>query len=579
MTEKQSNIAVVTTFPGNMFEVHAKSALLSFWQCWPNEVPIYICLDEDKQSAEIAKWIIQERQSIPSNPTYVTNRYEPDHAKFVQDHQEHESAKDYRKQPVRFCHKVYAMDRAADDENIKYLIWYDADIITFNHITMDNLKAWLPEGKVVSYLGRKDWNVPETGFMIFDLESGGREFIRQMTAIYNSGEIMNYPEHTDAYVFAQVLAEWNKVNGRDVFEASPLGKFMAHYKGQRKFDVAKDFAVVPGDKIATTEPGVKNGYYGSKDNTTQMHGNRYDVQNINIQTRNCVDNSIICANVRANIHLIKNWVPICAENGEEVVICSAGPSLNPADIRPFYDRGVKVFAVKHALERLMEDGIVPYGCILLDPRSHVADFVKYPNRDVKYFVASMVDPTVTEHLLKNGCQVYGYHALVGAEEQNEIPPGAIGIVGGSATATRGISLLETMGFREMHLFGYDCCYLKKPDLQEKKENGRLKFEEVTLAVNTHGGKQDVRTVWTEGQFMAQFQEMMRIYLPNKNIKFHTYGYGLIPWLHNHMIKEQKWKDSLVEKLEADKKAIIASAPTIDEFTNNGGISKPCDKVG
>lgn len=583
-----NKIAVITTFPSGSFNVYARYMLGTFWQCWPNDVELYIQLDEDKLAEEIVQWLRNERKGIEQNPTYGIDNNIEEHKEFLSTHAGKDDPKNYREQPLRFCHKVFSLLRMArESEGVKYLIWLDADVVTLSPFEMDALEKWLPKDKLVTYLGRKDWNTPETGLMIFDLDNGGRDFIERMAEIYISGEIMSYPEKTDAFVFQKVLAEWNEANkrdvgfnisediaGRDVFEASPFGQYMKHYKGPKKMDIAKDFTIIEGDKIPKeSQPGVHS-YYGAKDSGSQMHGTRVDLDKLHIHTKNCVDNSVIVNNVRKNLKLIKNWVNKALKvNEEEIVICSAGPSLNSADIKPYYDRGVKIVAVKHALDKLMDDGIIPWACILLDPRAHVADFVKYPHQDITWFVASMVDPAVTEHLLKSGCNVIGYHAVVGAGETEELRAGDLLIEGGSATATRGISLLEALGFREMHLYGYDACYLKQPDLREQKENGRLKFEEVTIGINSWRNIQEVRTVWTEGQFMAQVQEFRTLYFPKEHIKYHTYGYGLIPWVHEHLKKEKAWKEYVTKAML--KQHDLENAQDINEFIN-GTVRKSCN---
>jgi hypothetical protein len=199
------------------------------------------------------------------------------------------------------------------------------------------------------------------------------------------------------------------------------------------------------------------------------------------------------------------------------------------------------------LKPLQKVGVIPWAVILLDPRAHVADFIDDIHKDSIVFVASMVDHTVTEKLLERKLKIIGYHVAVGAHEEDFVRNGDCLIVGGSATATRGITVLEGLGFRNMELFGYDCSYQAKPDLQEKKDNGTLKYEEVTLEVETYGKEKLKRTFWTEGQFLAQLQEFRNYYFVREGLNLNFHGDGMIPWIwrnknyHKQYLKEQEVK--------------------------------------
>ena len=132
-----------------------------------------------------------------------------------------------------------------------------------------------------------------------------------------------------------------------------------------------------------------------------------DTKNLKVQTKNCVDHSIIQNNIKGNLELIHNWLDICKPNDEEIVIANAGPSLCVDEIRPFYEKGIKIVAVKHALQKLLDADIIPWACMLLDPREHVKDFVSHPKANqVLWFVASMVNPEVTKTLINQGCKVW-----------------------------------------------------------------------------------------------------------------------------------------------------------------------------
>lgn len=551
-------IALLTTFADNQWGAFAEQMVQSVCQHWPADISFWIQLDNEERDAGLLdKLITMYRSKYPERGMDgATRDWDAEYCAWKRRNESKQWGKDYRKQYYRFGHKVFAIAKAAEEAagaGYEYLIWMDADVITKKSVPWDAIKVWLPEGdQMISYLGRKDWPHSETGFLVFKLNSVGLTFIKDdWLGYYTGDDLLKEEQWHDAWAFD--LARSSRfdlyrnlsegVVGRDVFEASPLGEYMEHYKGPRKAEL------LPQAQAAS--PVV-------------------DINNLRITTRNCVDHEVIRANIIANINQLppERWVRQVKPHNEEVAIVSAGPSLSVDEVLPLYKHGVKIVAVKHAMNTLLNAGIIPWACVLLDPRKHVSGFVEDPHPDVNYIVSSMVDPDVMAHLLKRRCNVYGYHAWVGAGEDKLIPKGHMIIQGGSATATRGIGLMDFLGFRHMHLFAYDCCYFEKPDLNAANDKGKPKFLEITLSVQTWGGAKVSRTFWTEGQFLAQVDEMKKHYLQIPEYILHTYGDGIIPWMNRHEQKFKAWQSSVRQSLAEKENAgsalaeVIVSPPAI-----------------
>lgn len=248
-----------------------------------------------------------------------------------------------------------------------------------------------------------------------------------------------------------------------------------------------------------------------------------------IQTRNALPHKEICEHIRKNQILIKDWVRPCKPHDETVVIVSAGPMLVAEDVRKEVDLGRKIIAVKHALTPLKEAGIKPWACILLDPRPHVADFVKDADPSIIWFVASQVNPEVTMQLLEKGCKIYGYHASVNAGEEELIGKQSYAIIGGgSATATRGLFLLNHLGFNKFKLYGYDLCLPDKPDFNALDEHKQPKYMELSIGMNDllYNVK---RLFFSEPQYIAQFEELQGLIDTNK-FYLEAEGDGIVPFM-------------------------------------------------
>lgn len=501
--------AVITTFANQHWSIYAKSMLESFARFWPNEIPILVELDDEQ--------LVQECGKVMRPQDAIAAGWQQDHADFVARNKHHDDPQDYRRQVTRFSHKVFALHRAL--EAIKkqkadggaaprYLIWLDADVITTRIVTMADIEACLPkDGAAVSYMGRKDWPHSECGFLVFDLEHEGDIFLDVWHGLYISDEILKLKETHDSWAFDQVrnsagapkctnLTEGKP--GMDIWQHSPMGAWSTHHKGP----VAKQ-----------------------KLTPMQRPGNG----NVTIQTKNSIPHEQIREHIAENQKLIKNWVRECTKTDEQLVVVSAGPQLMAEDVLEDYRAGKKIVAVKHALDALKEAEIKPWACILLDPRPHVYDFVRDPDPDIIWFVASQVNPKVTTALLMAGCKVWGYHASVGADEHEltaKQPASLIG--GGSATATRGLYLLKHLGFHRLKLFGYDLCFPDKPDLGAKDDIGQPKYLEISIGWNNPLSNQK-KCFWSEPQLIAQFEELNQI-IQNDVFELEAVGDGIVPFI-------------------------------------------------
>ncbi len=260
-----------------------------------------------------------------------------------------------------------------------------------------------------------------------------------------------------------------------------------------------------------------------------------------VHPRDSVPKEYIRNNIKTNLKHIdeKRWVQKHPAHRGRAVIVSAGPYLDYAKLEEFiaFNPDCKVLAVKHALPGLMENNIIPWGCIVLDPRPITGksthnitrkDLFKDFDPDMKFFVASMTDPSVTEHLIERDAKIWGWHAFTDSlreeDEQGKaienqqvklsnelgIPQGATLITGGTCAAMRGIGMLHTMGFRDIHLFGFDCCRDEPTDEEKTETTGDTEGGEVPkpkyIQVNVKES-----TYWTTGELLAMAQDCEKVF--------------------------------------------------------------------
>jgi len=511
-----SQIAVVSTFPDNTWDIYAKDFLQSFAQFWPAEIPLLLGMDDNKLLNDALNILKQN----PARADSICPNWDEQHKAFVERNKGRDDPQEYRKQAVRFCHKVFTIAHALEAVKgsanpPRYLIWIDADVITQRAVMLDEIRACLPkEGDVISTLGRKDWDHSECGWMAFDLQNGGGQLIEHVVNLYKTDGIFGLEQWHDSWVWDEVIrknnVKWTNLtpdaSGRDVWQFSPMGAWSKHYKG----------------------PVAKQQLYQQKGGQPQQQIPQGRPQ-VRIQTLNSIPHEEICKQIARNQSLIKNWLGPCKPTDEEIVVVSAGPQLVAEDVRKEIAAGKKIVAVKNALVPLKAAGITPWACILLDPRPHVANFVKDADPATLWFVASQVHPNVTLELLARGCTVWGYHAAVNAGEEPLTAKQEQAIVGGgSATATRGLYLLQHMGFRKMSLYGYELSYPDKQDMNALDERGQPKFVELTI--NSHDPMYPIKRVFfTEPQLWAQYEEISVI-LNSKEFEIDAHGEGIVPFL-------------------------------------------------
>jgi hypothetical protein len=532
-------ILVCTTFANRHWNEHARAMVESMHRHWPQNVGLVVTLDDALLQPEISKIIGVRGGAIGSFA--IDERYQEFKAKYAaKDH-----PTDYRHQFFRFAHKIFALHDACDlatlsDTAADYVIWLDADVITEKDITPEALLSWLPrEGEAASYLGRKDWHHSECGFMAFNIREFGARFIEGMlNRYYLSGGALDEKEQHDSWLFDVMRTNSEFWKGRpfrnltegkpgmDIFAASPLAEYMTHYKGPEAKDALASRPLRDGEWREISGPNPIP--------VLPMN------QPLNVQVKNCVEHDVICRNVSANLAIFDQWLEPCAPDDEEVVFVSGGPLLDISRVQHYARKGRRIVCVKHALQRLLDAGVVPWACVLLDPRIHVEDFVAKPDTRIRWFVASMVDPKVTQKLLAAGCRVWGYHAAVGAGEDQYVAKGTPYIAFGSASATRGLFVMELLGFRKFLLMGYDLCHdAEEVDLNATLADGSKKYIEVPLTHQSWGGVTVDRTFITEGQLLAQAQEVEQI-ASQKMLEIRAEGDGIVPWLLYHKGEYKRW---------------------------------------
>jgi len=226
------NIHFVSSFSPDGFEKYGKKFIESFDS---DNIKLFIGIEDDVSVYPIKKNVfyfkiskeLQEflKSQLLNTPDFFKN--------------------DYRFQASKFCQKVLAIN----NENLPqdgYRVWIDADVLFLQKVDQQSILPII-DGYDVSYLGRSSWHHSETGFISFSLNENGQNFIRRWLWYFDSGRVFSLSEWHDAYVFDTVRREFNGliennlsqgIHGLNVWPATELSKFMIHFKGNLKNNLA-----------------------------------------------------------------------------------------------------------------------------------------------------------------------------------------------------------------------------------------------------------------------------------------------------------------------------------------------------
>ena len=236
-------------------------------------------------------------------------------------------------------------------------------------------------------------------------------------------------------------------------------------------------------------------------------------------------------------------------------ICGGGPSLGHTlhELRALQKAGAKVATINRTQDYLLNlpkthgiPWIKPWAGILLEPTPNAATYMT-PTHGVRYYVSSQCSPVTFDKFEKR--EHYIWHARAKPELEACLTPREKALMVptcGSTCGMRAIMLFYMMGFREIHLFGYDSCYSSR-----EIENGLLggdgapRLHSYIKPETIHDLKEMVvkgfpdgdRRYFGNGNMLAQADEFQRFMewrkeaLEKHRIEPHDliiHGYGLIP---------------------------------------------------
>lgn len=260
---------IVTTFANKAWDEYASHAVHSLVKFLPQHFKLCVGLDNELMASKVKMCLeggeedtiftnadtaySQSAQNRGEKLTVGTKRnYEiltersADHREFITLHAGRDHPHDYRMQAARFCHKIFFLKHFFDEaiqtqgpNKPAFVVWWDADAHLTRPVTEDEFLAVMPDAhQACSYLGRKDWDHSECGFMGFNVEhQGATDILDFMVTYYKQGLVFSLPQWHDSYLFdvardgipCKNISEG--VAGNNVWAKTNLGLFSEHWKG------------------------------------------------------------------------------------------------------------------------------------------------------------------------------------------------------------------------------------------------------------------------------------------------------------------------------------------------------------
>lgn len=235
-------------------------------------------------------------------------------------------------------------------------------------------------------------------------------------------------------------------------------------------------------------------------------------------------------NIRANSERDLEWVKAEAAHDGVAIMVGGGPSLAETveEIRWLKQQGGTIFAINAASEWLRARGIVPDYQVIADAKPETATLVDIFAKE--HLFASQVDEATIKRVKKPKL----WHLEIGDAPDGierffpawRVARGGYALIGGgAATGNSALCVAYTMGFRTMHIFGYDSCHRAgRSHCYAQPMNMLIPTVDVEWAGRTFTASVAMKSQAEKFQMTAQA-------LKQEGCTLHVYGDGLLQHMY------------------------------------------------
>lgn len=279
------------------------------------------------------------------------------------------------------------------------------------------------------------------------------------------------------------------------------------------------------------------------------------------------EESQLALNTDYSSKIDRQWVQQVAEHDGHAVIIGGGPSLRKdlEEIRKRKDAGQHVFALNNSWKWLLDNEILADAHVMLDARRENAKFVPTPSAITKYYAsqcAKEVWDAAPDALLWNHLNAQN---IIGDD-----PRANTLIAGGSTVGLNAMALVYVLGYRKIHLYGFDSSYddERHHHAYEQALNDKERVVTVTAA-----GEEFITAAWMAQQvseFCLLLPQLMEL-----GCTVTVHGYGLLQHVAKNDIKSLPFSTAEDERASAilDKISSMKNPVGVEVGVFSGSLSK------
>lgn len=247
------NYTIITTFNKSGLDRYGQRMINAFDQHWPKHIPLTVYTEDCEPVIPSARVNVVDLATASPDLVSFKQRHANNpvaNGLMAKDTQVPFKDNAFKWDAVRFSHKVFSVIHACQNIDSDWIIWLDADTVTFRDVPEDFLGQVCDPRAMACYLGRREKYHSECGWVAYNRRHTDlNHFIDRWRNLYTTEQLFDLREYHDSFVFDVLRKDFQTQQGTyfhnlspelpgkgpgHPFIASRLGLYMDHMKGDKR---------------------------------------------------------------------------------------------------------------------------------------------------------------------------------------------------------------------------------------------------------------------------------------------------------------------------------------------------------